>query len=132
MHFHPFFFFLFLLFAVLFGPWALGPDLLITPPTPLFAPCLIYFLALNIYLFYFCLMSFNFIYLHIIFISCFMFNNIKNAKKYAMSSILFIIAQILKVQKNMYCVVYFCLKSKRKKECFVNLALRLFLYIYLF
>jgi hypothetical protein len=68
------------LFAVyfFFGSWALGPESLFPPAVACcLHPVLLIFIFYYLFVLFY-LMLFNFIYLHIISISCFMFNNIKN------------------------------------------------------
>jgi hypothetical protein len=98
----------------LFGSWALGPDSLIAPPGSAVCTLLIYFFILYYLFVLFYVMLFNFIYLHIISILCFMFNHVKNTKKIC-NALYFILYYYFmlsihcmskKIQKNIYCVCF--------------------------
>jgi hypothetical protein len=69
-------------------------------------------------------MSFNFVYLHIIFVLCFMFNNIKNVKN--MLCLLLLFVYCVNVYKNIYYVCFVSFKSKWMGKFSLNLTLCLF------
>jgi hypothetical protein len=97
-----------------FGSWALGPESLFPPHVACcLHPVLLIFIFYYLFVLFY-LMLFNFIYLHIISISCFMFNNIKNTKNMSCHLFCLLFLQYKKCKKK--CIVYVCLSPKKREN----------------